>query len=115
VVQHSQSGWEWGYPGSGCAEFALNILNLFVPPRRETGGENFDETNPYEPIRCFYGECSYFAWMNHQELKRDFIMNLPRAGGTIKGGEIRRWIATRSRDVQFESNGFAAKQSRPIY
>jgi hypothetical protein len=31
IVYHSPTGMEWGYNGSGPADFALNILNLFLP------------------------------------------------------------------------------------
>lgn len=66
---HSPSGMEWGYLGSGCANYALNILALFVGYDRAT----------YNRL--------------YQEFKQEFVATLPREGGTIKGDEIRAWIA----------------------
>jgi hypothetical protein len=30
IVQHSPTGFAWGYGGSGPADLALNILSIFV-------------------------------------------------------------------------------------
>lgn len=69
VHKHSRDGYEWNYMGSGPAEFALNILALFIGPKRaEAGG--------------FY-----------QRFKEEFIAPMPMEGGTIPGDEIRAWIA----------------------
>lgn len=63
---HSPTGMEWGYGGSGPADFALNALMMFVP--RD------------------------IAWKHHQQFKWDFVCGLPRLGGTIKGIKIRNWL-----------------------
>jgi hypothetical protein len=84
VIHHSPDGFEWGYGGSGPADFALNILQLFVPD------------DGREPIKCFNGECSQFAWRHHQDFKREFISTLDRDGGVIEGDDIRYWIAARN-------------------
>lgn len=83
VVHHSPDGFEWGYGGSGPADFALNILDLFAPEL------------PWgaEPVECYRGRCSQFAWDNHQAFKRDFVAALPREGGVIHGATIRSWIS----------------------
>jgi len=83
VVSHSPDGFEWGYGGSGPADFALNILHLFLPPR----GDGLSRE------KLFRGECSREAWLLHQDFKREFIASLPPEGGTIKGDVIRAWIA----------------------
>jgi len=70
LVQHSPTGMEWGYAGSGPADFALNILYWFTEDRE------FSE-----------------RW--HQEFKFEFVAGLPRMGGRIPGGQIRDWIAER--------------------
>lgn len=85
VVEHSPDGFEWGYGGSGPADLALNILNLFEPPG----------TDGQQPERCFDGECSRTAQVLHQAFKRDFIAPMPWTGGTIPGVEIRSWISGR--------------------
>ena len=66
IIQHSPSGFEWGYGGSGPAELALNILAMFTD--RQTADEL------------------------HQTFKWDFIAKLPYDGGIIKGREIRKWL-----------------------
>lgn len=94
VVQHSPTGFEWGYGGSGPADFALNILNLFVPPDPLCNFDDDDiyKRSPFEPVKCYRGQCSQFAWEHHQHFKGEFVASLPREGGTIHGHEIRKWI-----------------------
>jgi hypothetical protein len=82
VVWHSPTGFEWGYGGSGPADFALNVLNLFVPP----GADGF------APVKCYDGECSSTAQALHQDFKAAFIAALPLEGGMIRGADIRAWI-----------------------
>lgn len=66
LVVHSPTGFEWGYAGSGPAELALNILNIFL----------------FEPD----------AWLLHQEFKMEFILTMDEAGGTITPDQVRQWI-----------------------
>lgn len=77
-VVHSPSGMEFGYPGSGPADLALNILRQFVEPPE--------------------------AWALHQDMKREFIAPLdpdPETPHQIQVERIRAWIrgqwAARSR------------------
>lgn len=67
IVLHSPTGMEWGYGGSGPADFALNILALFT-----------DATT---------------AELLHQAFKWKFVAGLPEEGGTIKGEDIRLFIS----------------------
>lgn len=67
LIRHSPTGLEWGYGGSGPADFAANILFKF------TGDEKF-------------------SWKHHQDFKWDFVSRLPREGGIIAGGTITEWI-----------------------
>jgi len=69
LTKHSQTGFEWGYGGSGPADLALNILSVFV-------GQELAEKL-------------------HQEFKWQFIANMPYEGGTIKREDILRWIDER--------------------
>jgi hypothetical protein len=85
VVSHSPSGFEWGYGGSGPADFALNVLNLFVPPRADG----------FAPVKCYDGECSSTAWALHNDFKESFIAPLPKDGGRIRGADIRAWLSVR--------------------
>jgi len=69
ITQHSPDGFEWGYGGSGPADFALNILSIFV-------GQEIAERY-------------------HQDFKWKFVTTLPQEGGTIKREEILKWIEER--------------------
>lgn len=83
VVHHSPSGYEFGYGGSGPADLALNVLNLFAPP----GADGL------RPVRCYRHAASRTAWQLHQLFKWKFIGPLPEEGGVIPGTLIRAWIA----------------------
>jgi hypothetical protein len=58
ITRHSPDGFEWGYGGSGPADFALNILSVFIGQR--------------------------LAYLYHQDFKWKFIAGMPHEGGTIK-------------------------------
>jgi len=66
LVYHSPTGFEWGYGGSGPAELALNILNLYVKPPE--------------------------AFRLHQQFKEKFIVGMPNDGGVLKADKVREWI-----------------------
>lgn len=83
VIHHSPSGYEFGFGGSGPADLALNVLNLFVPP----GADGLP------PVRCYRHTASRTAWQLHQPFKWKFIGPLPEGGGVLPGTLIRAWIA----------------------
>ncbi len=83
VIHHSPSGFEFGYGGSGPADLALNILNLFAPP----GSDGL------RPVRCYRETCSRTAWQLHQSFKWEFLAPLTESGGVLPGTLIRAWIA----------------------
>jgi hypothetical protein len=66
---HSPTGFEWGYGGSGPADFAWNILSIFIGQK---------EAEKY-----------------YQKFKFEFIATLPREGGTIPRELILEWIKTK--------------------
>ena len=70
IIQHSPTGLEWGYGGSGPADFALNVL-------------------------FFFSKNKSFSEQHHQDFKREFIATLPEAGGEINGEVIKAWISQR--------------------
>lgn len=72
AVHHSPDGYEWGYGGSGPSDLALNLLLW------RTG-----ETR--------------FADAHAQDLKREFLVGLPREGGIIGLSELDAWIDERRR------------------
>lgn len=90
VISHSPTGMEWGYCGSGPADFAMNILNLFVPPR----------SDGLAPVKCWAGECSATAWTLHHYFKDKFIAPLPSKGGTIYGGDVLDFLARHATEVR---------------
>jgi hypothetical protein len=69
-------------------DLALNILNLFVAPKRGS----LDEC---EPVKCFRGYCSAFAARHHEQFMRDFVAELAVTGGSIPSALIRAWIEQR--------------------
>ena len=69
-------------------DLALNILNLFVPPKRGALDEQL-------PLKCFRGYCSTFAARHHEQFMRDFVDELAGTGGSIPSARIRAWIEMR--------------------
>jgi hypothetical protein len=61
IVEHSPTGFEIGYGGSGVADFALNILNLFIKPFG-------NEATSYNGINY-----SRTAYRQHQSFKETFL------------------------------------------
>lgn len=76
-------------------DLALNILNVFLEPRRGATGE-------LEPIKCFRGQCSSFAARHHIDFARDFLKAMPAEGGAIATAAILAWIEQRRRPVVAE-------------
>lgn len=87
VTQHSPTGYEWGYAGSGPADLALNMLEVMIR-RLELHTE---------PVPCWRGECSGLAWQLHQAFKEHFIVRVPYAGAPLRLVLIRAWLRERTR------------------
>jgi len=68
ITKHSPDGFEWGYAGSGPADFALNILSCYI-------GEQETRKNGL-----------------YQDFKFQFVAKLPTEGGTIKRDDILKWL-----------------------
>jgi hypothetical protein len=66
ITRHSPSGFEWGYGGSGPADFALNILSVYI------GQEMAEEL--------------------YQEFKFEIISNLSHYGGTLRREDVMLWV-----------------------
>lgn len=79
IILHSPTGMEWGYGGSGPADFALNILARFTDPQT--------------------------AGLLHQAFKWKFIATLPEEGGTIKGEDIRLFVKQEKRTWRHNGQG----------
>jgi len=70
IVNHSPTGFEWGYGGSGPAQLALSIL-LDITGDREVA-------------------CSHY-----QQFKWDFIEPATEAGFTLTEPQIHDWLKSR--------------------
>lgn len=82
VVHHSPDGFEFGYGGSGPADLALNICQLYLNMTDYEG----------QQIRLFDGKCWSLAWALHQDLKREFIAGARRSGEVIPFARIDAWF-----------------------
>ena len=68
IQRHSFGEFNFGYGGSGPAEFALNIL------------------------ACYIGEEKAREGGLYQKFKFEFIAGIPRDGGTIKREDVFKWL-----------------------
>lgn len=83
VVQHSPTGFEFGYAGSGPADLALNVCQWYLNHIGYKG----------EKTECFDGICWSLAFVLHQNFKRDFIANARREGTSIIAfGWMKEWL-----------------------
>jgi hypothetical protein len=85
VIQHSPSGYEFGYGGSGPADLALNLAETMLH-RLDWSGER---------VGCYDGNCFKLAWDMHQQLKWQFIASAPHEGIVIPYATIKAWIEAR--------------------
>lgn len=85
AVQHSPTGFEIGYGGSGPADFALNIMCAFLPATPDDG----------TAVKAKNGHrVSTSAWWLYQSFKRDFLADELKPGEEIiiTADDIRAWI-----------------------
>lgn len=82
VVQHSPTGFEFGYGGSGPADLALNVCQWYL---KHTGYEG-------EKTECYDGECFSLAYALHQDLKNAFIALVPHPGVEIPFSMLDAWF-----------------------
>jgi hypothetical protein len=75
---HSPTGFEWGYDGSGPAQLALAILGEFLPK---------DQTI-----------------LLHQKFKFEIISNLPRNDWTMTEDEIMAWVEKATTDGRIDND-----------
>lgn len=82
VTHHSPVGYEFGYAGSGPADLALNVCQLYLNITDYSGRKT----------KCWDGQCWTLAWMLHQEFKSAFLVDVPRNGFSIPFGVIDTWM-----------------------
>ena len=84
VTDHSPTGFEFGYGGSGPADMALNILEAVL---HSIGYKGQRTKDTWRGDTCFK-----LAYTLHQSFKWDFIASMPREGGRIYTNDIISWI-----------------------
>jgi hypothetical protein len=83
VVQHSPSGFSWGYGGSGPADLALNTVENVL-----RGRLSYDRR-----IKAFRGTMYALAWLLHQDFKREVIAGLDSSQEhTLPYADVLRWV-----------------------
>lgn len=102
IRNHSPTGFEWGYNGSGPAQLALAILaDHFGPDHLPCYcpfcGSSMDGSQCTEP------ECAYDARkdqyqsiqgevVHYQDFKRDIVCRFRSLGFTLTSDEINTWV-----------------------
>ena len=81
IAHHSPTGMEWGYGGSGPADFALNVLHLIY--EREPGEELVEYGNHLLPE---------FVVSSYQDFKWEVITRLQPDKNEISEGFVQYWI-----------------------
>lgn len=76
VVNHSPTGFNWGYAGSGPSQLALGLLLEFMPSRKET------------------------ALSIYQQFKFDVISKLPQENFELKEDVVLDWINLHAKEKQ---------------
>lgn len=93
VTQHSPSGYEFGYGGSGPADLALNVLENVLTAQGYRG----------ERVKCFHGTCFDLAYRLHNSFKFEFIATLDQErGGTIAYQAVADWIGRKQSFLELE-------------
>lgn len=95
AVQHSPSGFEWGYAGSGPADLALNICMWAYTQLEDVTGGALKDSDP-DTIKVWGGQKVHRAVFEmYQDFKFQFIATMPREGGEIDTEKILKWVSTR--------------------
>lgn len=93
VVHHSPDGFEFGYGGSGAADLALNVCQLYLNLVQYKG----------QKTKCYDGNCWSLAYTLHQDFKREFIAGVNWVkGASIPFGKIEAWFKTNITAELFE-------------
>lgn len=82
VVEHSPTGYEFGFGGSGPADLSLNLVELLLTRRGYQG----------ERQECFDGSCYSLSYRLHQRFKARFIAPAPREGTVIPLRLVEKWL-----------------------
>jgi hypothetical protein len=91
LFNHSPTGLEWGYGGSGPAQTALAILADFMRSPNHVCHENTCGT-----AGCIEDEMPVLL---HQKFKWEVIAKLPHKGWFIKDVAIRAWLNEHAAEI----------------
>ena len=107
LVVHSPDGYEWGYYGSGPADLSLSILADYFgedPSHKELYQGHFDipeeefikamDNDKHAELMERY---NLKCWKFHNDFKDGFVGRWDRAGWTISGEIITRWVEEKNR------------------
>lgn len=101
VVHHSPDGFEFGYGGSGAADLALNVCQLYLNLTQYKGRKT----------KCYDGNCWALAWRLHQDFKREFIANVNWVkGASIPFGKIDAWFTAQMTNELIDQYADRAEQ-----
>ena len=84
---YSTSGMEVGYMGSGCADFAINVLVALYPAGE---GENLD---------IWLERVSWRVSALHKDFMAQFLASANRNEGRIPWARITEWIESRREEM----------------
>lgn len=87
VRHHSPTGYEWGYGGSGPADFALNVVETLLRLKGFKGPKTDDTWDKTEIFKA--------SWALHQDFKSAFLLNMPEQGGVLSLDRVWGWIKNR--------------------
>jgi hypothetical protein len=93
VVEHSPTGFLWGYSGSGPSDLALNICEAILAMQGYKG----------KRIRCYRGTCFQVAWDLHPIFREEFLAKMPHEGGMIPYEQAQSWITAQMQRTFFRS------------
>lgn len=102
IRNHSPTGFEWGYGGSGPAQLALAIL------ADHFGADSWPRCCPYchsrmDGYKCVEPECAYDARedqfksiqgevVHYQDFKRDIVCQFSKPGFLLTSLQIDDWV-----------------------
>ena len=83
VKHHSPDGFEWGYAGSGPADFALNAMEAILTRIGYDG-----PMMQYNQKSIIYSLTAKY----YQDFKEFFLANIPEEGGVLPWPVVNLWV-----------------------
>jgi len=95
ITRHSPDGYEWGYGGSGPADFALNIVENLLRMSGHIG--------PYRVYENYRGEKANVFELTekiYQKFKFAFVGGFEKDGGSMPTVNALQWIESQVEQVK---------------